>query len=211
MGKITSLQAGKSRNKRVNLFLDDKFALSLEAEMAVTQGLRVGQDLSEDQLGELQNADKLQSCFNSATRLVSYRPRSEAELRERLQRRGFDSDSIDAALNKLRKYALVDDMAFAEFWLDNRTSFSPRSKWLTKQELRRKGVNNEIIEQTVAASDDADNAYRAAVSKIRSLPLSDHQVFRHRLGDFLRRRGFSYEIINHVAEQLWQEHGGDPG
>ena len=211
MGKITGLQAGKSRNKRVNLFLDDKFALSLEAEMAVKQGLRVGQDLSDDQLGELRNVDKLQSCFNSATRLVSYRPRSEAELRERLQRRGFDSDSIDAALNKLKKYALVDDVAFAEYWLDNRTSFSPRSKWLTKQELRRKGVNNEIIEQIVDTSDDADNAYRAAVSKMRSLPLSDHQVFRHRLGDFLRRRGFNYEIINHVVEQLWQEHGGSSG
>ena len=211
MGKITGLQAGKSRNKRVNLFLDDKFALSLEAEMAVKQGLRVGQDLSDDQLGELRNVDKLQSCFNSATRLVSYRPRSEAELRERLQRRGFDSDSIDAALNKLKKYALVDDVAFAEYWLDNRTSFSPRSKWLTKQELRRKGVNNEIIEQIVDTSDDADNAYRAAVSKMRSLPLSDHQVFRHKLGGFLRRRGFNYEISNHVVEQLWQEHGGSSG
>ena len=208
MAKITSLQAGKRRHKIVNLFLDGKFTVSLETGVAVKEGLQVGQELSADHLEEIKRADHLQRCLGAANRLLGYRPRSEAELRERLQRRGFDSDSIDAAINKLKKYGLVDDVAFAQFWQENRSTFSPRSKWLTSQELRRKGVNSEIIEQVVDISDDIGNAYRAALSKMRRVPLSDHQIFRRRLGDFLHRRGFTYETINHVVEQLWQEHRG---
>jgi len=101
----------------------------------------------------------------------------------------------------------VDDMAFAQFWKDNRESFSPRSQWLTKLELRRKGVAGDIIDQVVDAVDDYDSAYRAALSKARSLPLSDYQGFRRRLGGYLRRRGFSYEVIVNTVERLWQEHG----
>jgi regulatory protein len=129
-------------------------------------------------------------------------------MRERLQRRGFDGDSIEAVIAKLKEQGLVNDMAFAQFWKDNRESFSPRSQWLTRLELRRKGVTTDIIDQVVDEVDDADNAYRAALSKARGLPLSDYQGFRRRLGDYLKRRGFGYEVINHTVERIWQEWGG---
>jgi regulatory protein len=100
---------------------------------------------------------------------------------------------------------LVDDMAFAQFWKDNRESFSPRSQWLTKLELRRKGVANNIIDQVVDTIDEEDSAYRAALSKARSLPLSDYQSLRRRLGDYLKRRGFGCGVINHTIERLRPE------
>ena len=211
MSKITGLNIGKRRKKRVNLFLDGKFAFSLETELVVKEGLQVGQELADSQLEELKSSDQLQRCLNAANRLLSYRPRSESELRMRLQRRGFDGESIEVVLTRLKKYGLLDDTAFAQFWQENRTTFSPRSKWLTGQELRRKGVSSEIIKQVAEAVDDNDNAYRAALSKMRRLPLTDYQVFRRRLGDFLRRRGFGYEVISHVMERIWQEYGSNSG
>ena len=112
---------------------------------------------------------------------------------------------IEAVIARLKEQGLVDDMAFAQFWKDNRESFSPRSQWLTRLELRRKGVANDIIDQVVNTIDDDDSAYRAALSKARSLPLSDYQSFRRRLGEYLKRRGFSYGVINHTVERVWQE------
>ena len=211
MSKITGLNIGKRRKKRVNLFLDGKFAFSLETELALKEGLQVGQELADSQLEELKSSDQLQCCLNAANRLLSYRPRSESELRMRLQRLGFDGESIEVLLTRLKKYGLLDDTAFAQFWQENRTTFSPRSKWLTGQELRRKGVSSEIIKRVAEAVDDNDNAYRAALSKVRRLPLTDYQVFRRRLGDFLRRRGFGYEVISHVMKRIWQEYGSSSG
>ena len=205
MKRITAIRTGRGRGKRVNMFLDDKFAFSLEAEVAVMEGLKVGQELSDSQIEALARSDHFHRCLNAAARYLSYRPRSESELRERLYRRGFGDDSVEAVIAKLKEQGLVDDIAFAQFWKDNRESFSPRSRWLTKLELRRKGVAEEIMDKVVNTVDDEDSAYRAALSKARSLPLSDYQDFRRRLGDYLRRRGFSYEVINHTVELMWQE------
>ena len=111
----------------MNVFLDGSFAFSLEAEVAMKENLQLEQELSEDKIEALTGADLFQRCLNAAFRYLSYRPRSEAELRERLKRRGFEADSMEAVLTRLREQGLVDDLAFAQFWKDNRETFRPRS------------------------------------------------------------------------------------
>ena len=207
MKKITALRVSRGRRKRVNIFLDGKFAFSLEAEVVAKEGLQVEQVLSADQIEALARADQFHRYLNAAVHYLSYRPRSESELRGRLRQRGFDGDTQEAVIARLKEQGLVDDMAFAQFWKNDRQSFSPRSQWLTKLELKRKGVANDIIDQVVNAIDDDDSAYRAALSKARSLPQSDYQGFRRRLGGYLQRRGFSYAVINRTVERLWQEQG----
>ena len=131
MKKVTAVRSGK-RGKRVNIFLDEKFAFSLEAEVALKEGLKAEKAISEDEIEALKKADLFQRCLNAAFHFLSYRPRSEAELRQRLQRRGFDGDNVAAVLARLKERGLVDDLAFAQFWKDNRQSFRPRSQWLTR-------------------------------------------------------------------------------
>jgi len=177
----------------------------LEAEVSAKERLQVEQLLSAERIEVLTRSDQLHRCFNAAVLYLSYRPRSEPELRERLHRRGFNGDSVEAVITRLKEQGFVDDVAFAQFWRDNRESFSPRSQWLTKLELRRKGVAEDIIDQVVAAIDDEESAYQAALRKARSLPQSDYQRFRRRLGEHLKRRGFSYGVINHTINRLWQD------
>ncbi|UCG10147.1 MAG: RecX family transcriptional regulator [Dehalococcoidia bacterium] len=207
MSKVTAIRAGRGQGKRVNLFLDGRFAFSLQAELAAKEELKVGQELSPHQVKALTGSDNYQRGYDAATRYLSYRPRSEAELKEQLCRRGFDNDCIEAVTTKLKEQGLVDDLAFAQFWRDNRQSFSPRSQWLTRRELRQKGIAEEVMNQVVATIDDSDSAYRAALGKARRLSGYDYPQFRQRLGSFLRRRGFNYAVINHTVAQMWTEEG----
>lgn len=211
VSRISALRTGRRNEKRINVFLDGRFAFSLGAEVAAKENLQVGQELAGDQIESLTGSDQLQRCLEAAYRYLSYRPRSESEIRERMLRRGFAAETIDAAIVHLREGNLLDDEAFAQFWKENRESFSPRSQWLTGLELRRMGVMNEVIEQTVADMDDAGNAYRAALQKTRRGAPADYQGFRRRLGDYLRRRGFNYEVIGHTVEKVWQERGNSSG
>ena len=207
MNEITAIRYRKGGGKRANISLDGKFAFTLDVEVVLKEGLRVGQELSASRIEALARSDQSHRCLNAALRYLSYRPRSEFELRERLYRRGFDGESMEEVFTKLRERGLVDDAAFAQFWRDNRESFSPRSQWLTRLELRRKGVAEDTIDQVVGVIDDHNSAYRAALNKARSLSVSDYQSFRHRLAGYLKRRGFSYGVINHAVERVWQKQG----
>lgn len=205
MAKITGIKKAKRRGEQVNVFLDGKPALALLAETALKEGLKVGQEVTEDWRETLADLDRYRRCHNAALHFLAYRPRSEAEIRQRLQRHGYDGKDIDKTLAKLKEQGLVDDTAFARFWRENRETFSPRSRRLTKLELKRKGLSSDIIEQIISEIDDRDSAYRAALNRARRLSLADYQVFRERLVGYLGRRGFSYDIIKEVVERVWRE------
>src|SRR4030042_4224 len=147
MSEITGLKAAKTREKRVNVFLDGKLALRRLAEVALKEGLKVGQELTESQMEALAGLDRYQRCHNAAIRYLAYRPRSEAEIRERLQRRGYDSACLEITLARLKEQGLVDDTAFARFWKDNRPGFSRRR---LGEYLGRRGFSYSIISETTA-------------------------------------------------------------
>ncbi len=195
----------RGRNKRVNVYLDDEFAFSLEADVAVQEGLRVDQELTPERVEEIASSNNYRRCYNAAALILTYRPRSEPELRNKLLEKGYPDASIDQVLSRMKEQGLVNDNTFAEFWKENRDTFSPRSQWLTAQELRRKGVSEEIITRVVGTIDDEDAAYRAARKKARNLPRYDYQNFYRRLGDYLQRRGFSFDVIKVTVKRLWEE------
>ena len=205
MAKITVLRFGKGRSKKVNVSLDGRHAFNLELDVAIKERLKVGQEISTGQVEVLKKAGYQQRCYDAAARLLGYRPRSEHEMKQRLAQHGFDKDTIGEVLARLKEQGLVDDGNFARFWRDNRQSFSPRSQWLTRVELRQKGVPDEIINQVVSSIDDTDNAYRTAKKKADSLTITNYQDFRRRLGEYLKRRGFNYSVIIKTIERLWQE------
>lgn len=205
MSKITALRINKSNSKRVSLYLDGKFAVSAGREDILSQRLRVGQEFSPDQMKELLNNLGVAQCLNTAYRFLSYRPRSEAEMRERLIKRGFGDTQLEIVINKLKEQNLLDDTAFVRFWNDNRKTFRPRSQRLTRMELKKKGVADEIIDEVVDEADDTESAYRAALRKAPSLAHQEFEVFRRRLGDYLKRRGFSYAVINQTVKRVWYE------
>ena len=209
--KITSLRPTQGRRKRIRVALDGRFAFSLEAEVALKEGLRVGQEISDAEAEALTKLDSLQRCFNAAYSFLSYRPRSAAELRTRLFKRGCQESDVEHVISHLRQMGLVDDAAFARFWKENRESFRPRSQRLTQIELQQKGVDAAVAMQAVSTIDDAESAYRAAAVKARRLPNTDYAAFRRRLGDYLKRRGFSYGVASKTVERLWKEKGQSPG
>ncbi len=205
MGKITALRESKRRGHRLSLFLDGRFAFSLEPDIVASEGLRVGDVLSDDDIEALQKTDHFQRCYSAALHFISYRPRSETEIRERLLRRGFAENDIATAIGRLKEGGLISDEAFARFWTESRETFRPRSRFLTSLELRRKGVADEIVTEVTAEIDDEGSAYQAAQKKLRSLAGVDYESFRRRLGDYLKRRGFGYGVISHTVNRVWHE------
>jgi len=150
-----------------------------------------------------------QSCLDAAYRYLSYRPRSEFELKMHLRKRGFNDSSIQDVLLRLKEQGLLDDLAFAQFWKENRESFSPRSRMMLQRELRQKRVAPYIIAEIAEGIDEEASAYRAAQRKVKRIASADYDNFCRKLGAFLKQRGFNYEVARHTVNQLWNERDKD--
>ena len=202
--RITAIERQKQR-PRVNIFVDGRFALSLSLALVAQAGLRQGEVVTAERLEALRQADESQQAHDAALRLLAYRPRSEAELRSRLARRGLPPDVIQETVDRLREQGLLDDDAFARYWVETRQRSSPRGRRLLRQELAAKGIAVDTARQAVAAAAEEEAARRAAEKKARHLHDLDYATFRRRLGQFLLRRGFPYETARALVEELWRQ------
>jgi len=206
MRKITAIQVQKNNPKRVNIHLDGEFAFSLSRYAAAW--LKTGQALDEEKIARLQTEDGREKACQQALLLLGSRARSEAEVRRNLDKHGIPPAVIEETLERLRGERLLDDGRFAQDWVANRSEFRPRSKRALAVELRQKGLTEAAIQSATGAVDEESLAYAAAQKRVRRLEGMDWPTFRKKLGEFLARRGFSYEIIAPTVKRLWIEHGG---
>lgn len=202
-GRITALTFQKRNPERVNVHLDGRFAFGLAAIQAAS--LRVGQFLSTPEVAQLQERDVEERAYERALNLLAYRPRSAAEISRRLRQADFPSPAVEGTLARLEKLGLVNDRAFARYWVENRQEFRPRGQRMLRWELRRKGVDDQIIDQVLAPLDETATASRLARRRASRLRHLDEVTFRRRLEAFLARRGFAYSIISHVVHEVWEE------
>ena len=201
---ITAI-AKQKRRPRVDVFVDGRFVLSLSVALVVQAGLKRGDAVTADRLEALRQADERQQARDAALRLLAYRPRSEAELRSSLARRGLPAGVVQDTVEHLKEQGLLDDDAFTRYWVEARQQSSPRGRRLLCRELLAKGIAMETASQAVATVAEEEIARGAAEKKARSLRNLDYPTFRRRLGQFLLRRGFPYDTARVLVDELWRE------
>ena len=158
--------------------------------------------------------------YNSSLRFLSYRPRSEKEIRDNLVRKSrgarsgsarkkIDPTMIDRVINKLKEQKFINDEEFAKWWIEQRTSFRPRSLRLIKIELRQKGISNEIIDKMIydlrLMIDDLEQAKKLVEKRIRRFRNKfgmTREEMNQKLGGFLARRGFDWDTIKQSIDEL---------
>jgi regulatory protein len=204
---VTSIEK-KPRTGRLELHLEGREPLTVTTDMAVLFALRTGATLSDSRLEELRAAQEREDAMAAALRLVSYRPRSEKELRERIGKRCSDPSLVEAVITRLKELRLVDDAAFAATWVDVRDRSAPRSRRLMASELRLKGIGRDAASSAAGSIDEGDAAYRAGLKKALLLAGKPYEEFRRKVGDLLLRRGFTYETAAETVRRLREETGG---
>ncbi len=194
--------------KRVTVFVDGERALELGRELAAERNVRPGRTVTRSELSALTEEDGRRSALDSALRLLAYRPRSEREMRMRLAQKGFAGALVRRTLGRLRELGYLDDAEFARFYTETQQAARPRAQRVVRSELRWRGVAQPLAEEATAVIEDEEAAYRAASRRLHTLRGLDYRPFRERLGGFLTRRGFSYEVARRIIDRFWAELGG---
>ena len=199
-GKITALRFQKRNKDRVNVYVDERFAFGLAAIEAAR--LRVGQVLSDDDVARLQGRDRVEKAYERALNFLSYRPRSEAEVRRNLRKKDVEDEVVEVVIERLTRAELVDDGEFARYWVENRVQFKPRGARALHYELRQKGIADSIIADALVGLDEEIAARQVAEAGARRMAHLEPRDFRRKLSAYMARRGFSYAMITPLVEEL---------
>ena len=211
--RITALEPQLNNPDRINLFVDGRFLMGVNAIIVLQMGLRLEQELTPEELEWLHSEEIEQRAVDRALNFLSYRPRSREEVRRYLKRKETSPEIIEAALARLDRLDFVNDRTFAGFWIESREHFSPRGARALKNELRMKGVERDVVDELVSDEQDEERALRAGRKKAMTLLNNsniDYATFRNRLGSFLQRRGFGYQIVTKTVRELWKELKEEP-
>lgn len=206
MPVITKIAEQKRRDNRRNIHLDGKFAFGVNHNVVARFRLREGMKLSEAQVADIAAGEVRQECMDHALRLLQLRLQSRSELSKKLARREYGPGVIDDVLNDLTRLGYVDDARFAK----TRALSAAQNKHYGRRrafvELIKKGVSDttaRLATQEVYESHDSLAAARElARKKAASLKRLDPVVAKRRLVGLLQRRGFTYDEIRPVIDEV---------
>lgn len=220
---ITNLKQGVKNPNRVNVFVNSKYALSLDVVQMVDLGVKVGLEISEDGLVELKKASEYGKLYQRTLEWVLVRPRSVRDTRDYLLRKlktsssgrssrpssrgsslrprsdcGCPSEDVsefsESIIQRLLDKKYLDDYKFAEWYVENRFVKKGISKKRLKMELFKKGVAREIVDEVIDDRDDEEEI-RKVIAKKRA------KYDDEKLMGYLVRQGFSYDLVKQVLSE----------
>jgi len=151
--------------------------------------------------------DKIKArARNNAYALLRQRPRSVYEIRNRLKLKGYEDGLIDDIIVSLKQAGELDDEKFARLWVESRMHMNPAGDVVLKHELKGHGVSDNIIEAVLIEKAEKYDEYEIALSmakdRFERLKKLDRRKATKRIYDLLLRRGFKYDNIRRVVENL---------
>ena len=209
---MTAIQSQVRDPERVSVFIDGEFAFGLARDVAESEALAVGNHLDDADLARILGSEERHKATSTALNFLAYRPRSEGEIRTRLRKGGFSDEVIEYTLERLRDWRYVDDDDFARRWIENRSQHRPRGARLLAMELRAKGIDPMVAGEAIeeAELDEAADALELGRQRRRQLSDLDPAVRDRRLSAYLARRGYGFDVIRPVLEQLRKEADEEP-
>lgn len=201
--KITKIQAQRKKN-RYNIYVDDCFSLGIDEYVLVKYNLKTGMEVSDEFIQDVLMAEEANKTLNYCLNRLSYRQRSEKELRISMERKGYDAKNIDAAIDHCKEHGYIDDLKFAQSFVQDKMNLNKLGPKRIKYDLILKGISRDIIDQVLVVEKDEqlEMAREVAYKKFPSYKNDEKRDIYRKLSAFLQRRGFSFDVISKVVKEL---------
>ncbi|MBQ3293364.1 RecX family transcriptional regulator [Candidatus Saccharibacteria bacterium] len=203
--RITDLRQGVKNPDRVNIYVNGKFAFSLDVSQVVDLGVKKDLAISLEQLEEFKKASEFGKLYQRTLEWVLTRPHSERETRDYLYKKIYDKkldkSYIDRIIEKLESKGYVDDRKFAEYYVENRFLKKGISMRRLQMELTKKGVSRDVISEVLSEGErNEKEEILKVIAKKRSKYDTDEKLI-----SYLLRQGFQYEL----SRELVRSYGKD--
>jgi regulatory protein len=206
MPVVSKIAEQKRRPNRRNVYLDGAFAFGCNLNVVARFKLREGMTLTDEQVRQIQLGEMKQECFDRALEYLGSRLHSTSELRKKLMRREYGDAVVDAVLEDLERLGYLDDERFAKTRALSAAQHKHHGRRRAFLELIKSGVKGDVadraLEDVYAEHDSTAVARQLAQKQAPRLKKLDPLVARRRLVGMLQRRGFDYDSIKPVVDEV---------
>lgn len=199
---ITKVQAQKAKN-RFNIFVNGQYSFAVDDTILVTERLFKGKELTESDIEELRKKGEVSKAYQSALNYLSFKMRSEKEIRDYLQQK--DYEDIDPVIDKLKEHKLINDLEYGKSFV--RTNYQLRNDGPKKIErkLVQKGLTNEEILtglEEYSLEQQKENAIKASEKTLKRQRNKSNREIQQKVREQLMLNGFENEVINDVLNEM---------
>ena len=197
MPKITDMQIQKKNKTRANVYVDGEFAFALEMLTVMKLGLKIGQEVSQERLAEAIFDSEKSVAFEKAMDYLGRGMKTAKQMRDYLEKKGYDPRVVDYVVMKLKEYRYVDDDAYAKLYVERNAATKGDRR--LKQELIQKGIAVSRAEQYAVTDDEQalPNATRLAEKYMKNKPVTIKTL--QNLQRYLLSRGYGFDVVNTIV------------
>jgi regulatory protein len=206
MAKITKIETQKRNKNRVNIYLDDRYAFAINAELVYREGLKVNLEVDEEKLHNVSKKENLSKCKETALKIIERSYKTEKEIKEKLREKGYDLDDILKVVEFLKEYNFINDESYIKMYIKDRLRSQGREK--IKYALLRKGIDGDLVEEELNSIDKDEErtvAIELAIKKYSVLVKSESDKYKlwNKLCRFLVGKGYNYSIAKEVVQEVF--------
>jgi regulatory protein len=152
--------------------------------------------------------------YTKALKYLALRPRSEKEVRDNLLKFKALEEQVNIIVELLKKQKFLDDVSFAKWWVEQRSNFRQKGWKIVELELKQKGISKEIIKNLESemkngtlegVKGELEQAKELVEKNIRKYQGLTRQELYQKLGGFLGRRGFNYDIVKACIDEVLEK------
>ena len=207
---VTRIERQKKQKQRFSIFLDGEFAFGVSDAVLLKHGIRKGDELREEDVTRIREADSLDAAKRMALNYISFRPRSSSEVAGYLVRKGFTPGEAATVAQHFVSVSLINDGEFARMYVRDRLRRKPTGTALLKHELFRRGIPgplaDQVLNEIVSRENQIEAAVQLAQKKIKITGLrkrtADREKVLRQVFGYLLRRGFSSDVADSALRTL---------
>jgi regulatory protein len=199
---VTDIKPQKN-GKRVNVYLDGRFGFGIDLVNLVILKIKIDSEFSQEEIDAMVKKAELQKVGDKLTEWAILRPRSEKEIQGYLKRKKVPESLHQDLFARMGRLGIIDDAAFAKWWVEQRLTFRSKSKRELVQELRLKGISSDVIDDVLAQTefDESKSAKKLLEKNAYKWERYEPKMRKRKITEYLSRKGYSWDVIEKITSE----------
>ena len=202
---ITKITRQKNNPERYNIYIEEKYAFAVDESILIKYQLSKDKLLEDWERDEIIFDDEVRKAFNKALHFLSFRMRSEHEVRKKLLDAEYGEAVVLEAIQKLHHLGFLNDESFSKALLETQKKTGKKGPRAIQQELKKKGIEKSLqqdVLDTYTEEDQTEIAQSLAEKTARQNSAKTPMQIKQKIQDTLLRKGYSYAIISKVIGEM---------